>query len=208
MEAPILKRSSSRLDNFTDIGFSNHIEQKTGGLNPAVYAVSGNAKFTSADMETLRVNHATGEDVNKIKAVLPMRLAMQNALKRKGYPVPTDIVALTNSFYSNIVKKTEAGKNFQHAEGNPILYKLHADANVIAATVDIIPAATGFINYAISNSDPALDAQLINDAYDIRDYINAKRAGVATDNLPVSKLSVNPWFIAFLVVILIFVFKK
>jgi hypothetical protein len=208
METPILKRSSTKSNNFLDVGFKNHIEQKTGGLNPNVRAVSACANFNASDIEALKVNHATGDDVNKVKTLLPMRLLMQNALKRKGYPVPSDILALTNSFYNNIVKKTEQGKHFEHAEGNPILYKLHADSNVIAATIDIIPAATNFINYAVSNNNPQLDAQLINDALDIRDYINAKRMALATDNFPVSSFSINPWFVGGIILVIILLFRK
>jgi hypothetical protein len=207
METPILRRSYSKRDNFLSVGF-NHIEQKTGGLNPNVRAVSNGSNFTTDEVLFLSKNHADNTQVNTIKDVLPMRILMSNALKRKGLPAPPNIVDLTNSFYKNVVKTCVQGKQFEHAEGNPILYKLHADSSVITATVGIIPAATGFVNFALNNNDPTMDQQLVADANDIRDYINAKTAGVPTDNVAVQQFVINPWFVAALILAIILIFRK
>ena len=209
METPILKRSCIKSDNFLKTGF-NYIEQKTGGLNPRIFAVSLGAKFTPEEKEMLSKNNADAILTSDLTKVLPYRVAMSNALKKRGYPVPSNIADLTNSFYSNVVKNSTYAKHYQHVEGNPILRKLnsHADATVITSLIPIIPAATSYINYATNTNDPTIDAQLIQDAQDIVDFIHAKQNGQATDNLPVGSFAVNYWFIAIFVVLLILIFKK
>ena len=208
METPIKLRSSSKRDNFLSVGFKNHIEQKTGNLNPNIRNVSSSSKFSADEITYLSKNHADNSQINAVKSILPARVLMQNALKKKGYPVPPNIIDLTNSFYKNIVKKSEQGKYFEHYEGNPLIRKQFADANVIASTVGIIPAATGFVNYALNNNDPTMDAGLVQDANDISDFINAKTQGIPTDNTVVSSSSINPWFIGALILVIILVFRK
>jgi hypothetical protein len=186
---------------------ANHIEQKTGGLNPRIRAISKAAQFTANDRAAMANDHADFTAKGKLAQILPARMLMENALRRKGFPVPNNITSLSNSFYNNIVKGSKFGKNFEHVEGNPILYKLHADANVTAAAVAIIPAATSFIAYALANNDPTLDTELTQDAMDITDFINMRKQGIPTDAIPVQNFAINPWFIAFILVLLYAVLK-
>jgi len=200
------KRYFSKRNNFLTPGFS--LEQKTGGLNPNIRAVSLGAKFTDKELDTMSKNHADAIVISDLSEILPYRVCMQNALKTKGYPCPPDIFNLTRGFYENIVKKNVNGKHYQHVEGNPILHKLYVDQNVVAATVGIIPAATSFINAATNNTDPTQDAQIIQDSNDIQAFITAKQNGQSTDNLVASNMSLNPWIIGIVVIaILYFMFK-
>lgn len=198
--------SGGNVNNFLKTK-GNHIEQKTGGLNPRIRAISRAAQFTSEEHAKLANNHADFKATKAVASILPSRILMKKALQRGGYPAPENIIELTNSFYNNIVKNSKNGKFFEHVEGNPLLYKLHADANVIASTVAIIPAATSFINDALSNNDPNRDYELIADAQDIVAFIQMKMSGIPTDAIAVESFAINPWFIASLLLGIILIFR-
>ena len=206
METPILKRSYlEQTNNFIDVGFG----RKAEGLNPRLSHLAQGAKFTADEKNKLKAHNASPEETEIIKELLPFRVMMQNSLKRKGLPVPPDIIDLAKSFYEHEIKTSKIGKQLSYIEGNPVLYKLHADANVISATLGIVPAASSYVKYAITTNDPSLDNQLINDAQDIIDYINAKSAGIPVENTVVGQqYSVNPWLIIGLIILVIIVFRK
>jgi hypothetical protein len=231
MEA-ILKPSyfeSTKRDynTFTNIGFGRNARNIEGNIptavsvdhadvkkNPGIAEVSKGAKWTASELMKLTKMGATQKQVNTLAELLPMRSLMEKSLKRGGYPIPPDISDLVKAFYTNIIKNSPIGKNFQFVEGNPILYKLnqnHASASVVGALVDLVPAATQFVNAAMAKSSDLNDPQLVQDAMDIKAFIYAKSNGLPTDNIVMKNMSFNPYVIGAIIlgiVILAFVTKK
>jgi hypothetical protein len=185
-----------------------HVENT---LKPQILDISQRAKFTESEISKMRHMGANHADLNKIAEILPMRKLMESALRRHGYPVPPEIDDLLIAFYNNVIKKSEVGKHFAYVEGNPILNKMKnsASENLVSSLIDIIPAATGFVNAALSKSNPVNDPMLIQDATDVKLFLNAKENGLPVDNIGVMDTAINPWLIAGMIIIIaILVLKK
>jgi hypothetical protein len=206
----IYGRKNNIEDNIPMAVVVDHI---TGKINPKISHISRGARFSEDELSKLRNLGARNDQISALSELLPCRRVMENALRRKGMPVPPDLFDLTISFYENIIKMSEEGKHFAYVEGNPISYKLqkqnHASSVIVSSLVDIVPAATGFINYAMSQSSSINDPGLLNDIADVKAYLYAKSKGLPTDNIAVGRTSVNPILIgAVVVMILIMVFKR
>jgi hypothetical protein len=213
--------SSAQSKHFTNVGFGEKAKHLEGNIHTAVTVdhvdkvtpsmndISRGAKWTPSELERLTKSGATQAQINKLAEALPLRVLMSKALKKRGLPVPPDISDLLNSFYTNVIKTSSVGKHFQYVEGNPIIYKMHASAAVVSSLVDLVPAATNFVNAAMSKESGVNDAQLIQDAKDIKDFINAKAQGLPTENIGVGKTAtVSPWIIGGILVILVILAAK
>lgn len=213
---------SGSTKHFTNVGFGNKARHLEGNIHtavtvdhvdkvtPSMNSISKGAKWNPGELDRLTKAGATQAQINKLAEALPLRVLMGNALKKRGLPVPPDISDLLNSFYTNVIKTSPVGKHFQYVEGNPMIYKMHASSAVVASLVDLVPAATNFVNAAMSKESGVNDAQLIQDAKDIKDFINAKAQGLPTENIGVGKTAtISPWIIGGIVVIvIIFIAKK
>jgi hypothetical protein len=205
-------------NKFTNVGFGEKarsyednifLRDNVENMVPAnINKVSWCAKWTAAELEKLTKAGATQAQINKMAELLPMRTLMQNALKKRGFPVPPDISDLTTSFYNNVIKQSAVGKYFEHVEGNPILYKMNASTLVISSLVDLVPAATAFVNAAMVKSSEINDPQLVQDAKDIQAFINAKALGLPTDGIGVGKASLSPWLIGGVLIVIAFLLLK
>jgi hypothetical protein len=213
------------MSNFTNKGFGNRsrnledncptaivVDHVTGKINPNICHISGNAKFTMSELDKLRKLNASQAQINTLAEILPMRVLMQKALKRKGYPVPPDISDMAQAFYDNIIKNSPVGKHFAYIEGNPVIYKMskqnHASQAVVTSLAELVPAITSFVSASYSKSSQINDPQLIQDANDIKAYIAAKQAGMPTDNLPTGTTSMNKGFMVLLGVVVVVVLIK
>jgi hypothetical protein len=195
-----------------NIPMSIVVDHITGKVNPKISHISRSARFTENELSKLKNLGATNDQISELSELLPLRTVMENALRRKGMPIPPDLFDLTVSFYENIIKMSEDGKHFAYAEGNPVLYKLkkqnHASSVIVSSLVDIVPAATGFVNSVMGKSSSVNDPQLMQDIADVKAFLYAKSQGMPTDNIAVMNTTINPYLIGTIVIlILILVFK-
>ncbi len=188
--------------------YSRSANRKPSKFNDNVRAISAGAKFTQFELDTLSKHHADAITISDMTKVLPYRVPMQNALKSKGFPAPSNINDLSQSFYQNIVRKSKYGNHYTYIEGNPVLHKMSYENNSVTSTINTIPAIFSFIDGG--SDDPTLNAQFCRDKKDINDFIIAKNNGENTDNVIVANgtISFNPWIVGLLTIIIVYLMIK